>query len=1164
MSVRFVLGKPGTGKSSLCMDEVRERLKRQPNGDPLIYLVPEHMTFSTEHAFAGTPGIGGMTRLNVFSIPRLALRVLQQVGGITRTHLNGVGVSMLLRKIVEQNKGHFRMLRKAADQTGFYDLLGDTIGEFKRYCLSPDQVKAHSQALGSDNADELLLQNKLHDLSIIYRLFQQSMVGKYVDSDDYLQMAAEKLPEDAALKQAEVWVDGFQTMTPEEERVVGGLMGTCRRVTVVLGCDRVYDRQPDEFSAFRHPACLFLQLRKQAADLNVTIEPVVLKRDCLRPKTPALISLNASLGMLPIQPFHNTAGIAVTEAANRREEIERAARQVLALVRDRGYRYREITLLVRDLDTYGDLIATIFADYGIPVFLDRKKPMRHHPLIELIRSALETFGQNWRYEPVFRCVKTGLLIPAGASRQEAREALDRLENYVMACGVYGRKKWIAEKSWVYRVYRGLEEKEHSPAPWELKIEQAINRWRRRIAAPLALFESNLRAAPTVRGKCEAVYRFLIDLQIPLKLQRMAEAAAQKGRLTEAKEHGQVWRSVIDLLDQCVGGAGEERMSLELFSRVIDTGLDQLEFALVPPALDQILVGGMDRMRSVPLRAVFILGVNEGVLPAKPSESGMLSEEDRRLLEESGMHVADGEEGQMASENELILRALTLPEERLYVSYPLASENGELMKASPLIGRLRRLFPTLPVRLAPPEPRLVPESRQIAFVGTPGPTLGFLAAQIRDWRRGYPIADLWWDTYNWFTAAPPRRAAARRVLSSLFSANDEQLNPQTARDLYGDDIQASISRMERFDACPFSQFASYGLNLQERAVFELTAPDIGQLFHLAIKRMTEENMKHHRRWSDLRPEDCDQLAYHAVAQISPGLQRQILTSSGRYRYLERKLEKVMARVARVLRLHEQASGFTPISLEMPFGPGAPIPPLSFTLANGCRMEIVGRIDRVDKAEDDRRRVLLRVIDYKSGARDLSLSDVYYGLALQMLTYLDVVITNSQHWLGVQAEPAGVLYFHVHNPSLILDHKLPAEAAEREIYRHFKMKGLLLEDEDALLMTDERAKGGRSEIAPFGIKKSGGFYKGSSLAAPEEFAALQRYTKEIMKQAGEKITGGDVRIAPYKLNGRIPCTYCPFRPVCQFDRSQPGNDFRLLKKLGDRQVLEQILGKERDRR
>lgn len=1155
MSVRFILGRSGTGKTALCMEEARRKIQEDPAGDPLIYLVPEHMTFGMEYAFAATPRFGGLTRLNVYSFPRLALRVLQQQGGITRLHLDDTGIAMILRKIVRQHSTRFRVFHKAAEQSGFFELLAQTLTEFKRYCLNPEQVSEQAARLNGAPGDNQAAGDKLHDLALVYQEFNQTLSGKYVDGDDYLKLMCEKIPDTAFLQKAEIWVDGFQTMTPEEQMVVECLMETSTRLTIVAGCDRIYDRAPDQFSPFRHPALLYLNLKERAEALSVKLEPTLLKTKILRSSSAALKNINTAFGHFSREPLQETEGLKLTEAVNRREEVEQAARQLMMLVRDKNYRFREMTVLVRHLKDYRDLIETLFSDYGIPVFIDQKKSMHHHPLIECVRSALEIFRQNWRYEPVFRCIKTDLFLPTGAPVEPEREAFDRLENYVMAYGISGRKRWTASDPWDYQKYRGLEENKRPATLEEQEIRNALHRTRLLIAEPLSAFEQALRAAKTVKAQCTAVYDFLIKLAAPEKLTRLARSAEQGNRLEEAREHRQAWDALIGLLDQCAEGAGDEAMSFELFCDVLDTGLDQLEFAQVPPALDQVQVSSIDHLRAADWKAVLILGINEGVIPAKPVQQGLFSDEDRSLLEDEGLHLADGDEEQMAAENEWIYRALTLPSKHLFLSYPLASEEGDALKASPLVGRIKRLFPQLKTAIAPSEPRGLDEAAQLAFINHPRKAISSLATQIRDWQRGYPISDIWWDTFNWLTAHNEWQVLGQKILSSLFAMNNEQLSTHAARELYGESIRGSVSRLELFNACPFSQFASYGLKLRDRDVYQLAAPDIGQLFHLAIKRMTEQIMKSKQDWADLSPEACDELAETTVKNLAPQLQRQILSSTSRYKYLQHKLEQVVARVAQVMRKQAASSHFVPISLELPFGPGQPIPPLTYQLKNGCSMQIVGRIDRVDKAEEQGR-LMLRIIDYKSSSRDLNLNDVYYGLALQMLTYLDVVITYSKDWLGKEAEPAGVLYFHVHNPFLNLSEKMSSEAIANELFKDFKMKGLLLEDPDALLLMDQNGTGKRSIIAPFGVKKNGELYKDSKVATAEAFTALRDYTQKKMEQAGRQITDGNISIAPYRMKQRVPCNLCPFRPVCQFDQSQPGSSYRDLPQRPDDWLLQKI--------
>lgn len=1157
MTLRLIVGRSGTGKTHRCFSEIEEKLISNPDGPPLLYIVPDQMTFHTEYAFATLPTLAGMTRLDVYSFSRLSLRVLERLGGVTRQHLTTVGLSMILRKIVEDRKSQLKIFQKAADQRGFYGLLQQTVSEFKRYCLSAEDLKTRYQDLASDeNSDETILKDKLHDLQLVYNDFETALLGKYVDSDDYLNLAASKIPYWDELKNAEIIIDGFESFTPQELTVVLALLKTAKRVTITLTLDRIYEgTAPKDLTLFRRTAYTCTKLIEMALDDGIEIEDPIICEENHKFKYEGLRTLEHSFEKRPFVTGPVDGSIRLSEAVNRREEIEAAAREVIHLVRDEGLRYRDISVLTRDLSSYRELIETIFVDYGIPIFSDQKRTMHHHPLIELIRSSLDTILQNWRYEAVFRALKTDLMYPLGDDLHKRREEVDRLENYVLAFGIHG-EHWRSNKPWIYREYRGLDENDVAQSEREKQIQKWINGTRWQLSSPLITFEKNMKKARTVKEKAAELYHYLAGLAVTDKIENLRDRAEKEGRLDEAREHDQVWKAVIDCLDQLVEAAGNERMSLEQFAQVLDTGLDALRFALVPPALDQVLVGSIDRTRSSDIRMTFVLGVNEGILPAKPHEDGILSDEDREGLAARDVELSPNGREQLLDEEYLIYRAFTSPSERLYLSYPLASEDGGSLMPSPLVNRLEKMFPQMQPEFVSGEPYEVPLEEQLSFIVPSTRTINHTGGLLRRLQKGYPVHDMWWGVYNWMVQSPKWRDATIRRLSSRFYQNKENSLPvDMAEELYGHDIQASVSRMEMFNGCPFTQFLSYGLHLKERDIYRLEAPDIGQLFHAALKMMTEILTSQNKQWAELTKEECEALSTKVVEELAPRLQRQILLSSSRFHYLKRKLRETVSRSAWTLTRHAKASGFSPIGLELPFGPGKDLPPLQFDLPNGRKMEIVGRIDRVDKGETSHG-MLLRVIDYKSGVKELNLSEVYYGIALQMLAYLDVVLANSKKWLGEEAEPAGALYFHVHNPMLNESDKLADDAIEEKLYKQFKMKGLLLEDEEAVRMMDTGLESGDSLVIPVGFKKDGSFMSRSSVANHEQFQKLRDHVHHVMKKVGTDITDGVIDISPYKMGGRKPCQFCAFKSVCQFDQSLVENQFRVLKKEDDSVIYEKI--------
>ncbi|GGK28287.1 ATP-dependent helicase/deoxyribonuclease subunit B [Caldalkalibacillus thermarum] len=1142
----MILGRAGSGKTTFCLEEIKGKLLEDPAGSPIIYLVPEQMTFQSEYKLIRSKAVKGMIRAQVYSFTRLAWRVLQETGGLARYHLKQTGIHMLLRKIVAHEQERLHIFAKSAKTSGFIQQLEELLTEFKRYTITPELLEAQRETLLAKEElapHEVALADKLHDLYLIFKRLEAELRGRYVDSEDYLRLLAENVPRAAGLQQAEIYVDGFHSFTPQERLVLKALMGTARRVTVALTLDKVRTEVPDELDLFHMTGTTCCQLLDAARETDCEVEtPVVLPAGS-RFVNPALAHVEAHYDSRPAVPFTGRERVEVLAAVNRRAEVEGIAREILRLVRDEHYRWRDFAVLIRNQEDYYPLIETIFEDYGIPVFQDHKRSMLNHPLIELIRSSLDIIHGNWRYEAVFRCLKTELLFPVNTDRLAMREAVDRLENVALAYGIQG-ERWYRDEQWRYRLKAMLGEQGGPQKEEERQLEEELNRLRFMLVEPLRKLEQEMAQAVTIRQRCGALYRFLAELDVPRKIEILRDEAVEHGELDKAREHDQVWDAVVDLLDQMVEVTGEEPLSFDLFRQMMETGLESMRFAIVPPAMDQVLVANMEHSRFSDVKCTFILGVNDGIIPAKPQEKGIISEEEREWLTGRGIELASGSRKQLLDEQFLIYLALASPSERLYLSYPLADEEGQSLLPSVLIKRMRDLFPDLEETLILNEPNEEGEQKQLTYVNHPSKTLSYLASELQAWKRGYPVHPLWWDVYNWYMADPEWHKQARRVLDSLFYRNEaRQLSKEVSRSLYGSRLLLSVSRMEKFQSCPFSQFAAYGLKLGQRQIYRLDAPDIGQLFHAALKMMADELREKGVNWASLDREQCEELAKEAVERLAPVIQREILFSSNRYQYMKGKLQKVVGRASFILSEHARRSGFSPVGLEVGFGPQETLPPLRFTLKNGITLEVIGRIDRVDKA-DSSKGTLLRIIDYKSSHKTLNLAEVFFGLALQMLAYLDVVLTHAQTWLGTEALPAGVLYFHVHNPLVQAQGRLLRDEIEQELFKKFKMKGLLLADTEVVQLMDTTLTRGYSEIIPVALKKDGSFYSNSSVISREDFEHVRAFIRRKITEIGERLTEGEIGIHPYKLKQNTPCTWCEYRPLCQFDPSLEANQYRIL--------------------
>lgn len=1157
MSLRFLLGRSGTGKTSNMLDEIRSRLKDDPEGNPIVYLVPDQMTFLSEYKLIKTPGLAGMIRAQVFSFSRLAWRVLQETGGMSRLHLDSVGVNMLIRKIMEEKQADMKMFGRSADKQGFIAQMEQMLAEFKQYCIQPGDIEHYLAEKGAEGSG---IEDKLHDLELIYRSFEDEMVGKYLNSEDYFTLLIEKMADSPFIRDADVYIDGFYSMTPQELMIVDEMMKLCRNVTVSLTLDRPYrEYPPEDLELFRQTGNLYHQIYQAGLNNGLLIEEDTIIQETIRFKDNAgLRHLENNFAVRPARTFEEVPDVTISHAVNRRAEIEGVARDILSIVRDGDQRFRDIAILVRNREAYDDILETVFRDYGIPLFLDTKRTMLNHPLIELIRSTLETINGYWRYEPVFRAIKTELLFPLQQSNERMREQVDKLENYVLARGIKGAQ-WTSKDRWIYRRFRGLELEDRPQTDKEMRQELELNELKQLFTEPIMRLSKRLKKAENGRELCEALYLYLEELHVPEKLEKMKLEAEEAGDLASAAEHEQSWNAVVDLLDQFVELLAEQEISLKQFETIIGAGLETLEFSLVPQALDQVLVASLDLSRLDDVKTAFVIGLNEGVIPGKAVTDGVFSDSDRESLLAGGLNVAPSSKTRLLDEEFTAYKAFTTPANSLYLSYPLSDEEGKSLLPSSYLKRVRDVLPPAVDAYYMNDPSDLPAKEQVKYAANHGVALSYLAAQLQLKKRNYPIEPLWWDVYNHIIKDESSKPAAKKVLSSLFYRNKtKKLSEDTTKQLYGENILTSVSRMEMFNSCPFSHYAAHGLKLRDRQIFRLDAPDIGEMFHGALKIISDYLKEYGISWTSLTKEQCLELAKRAVAQLAPKLQNQILLSTNRHHYLRRKLEHVIGRASMVLSEHAKASGFAPIGLELGFGRNGELPPLTFTLKNGTKMELIGRIDRVDKAEEGEG-VYLRVLDYKSSEKELNMSEVYYGLALQMLTYLDIVVTHSQSLIGKEADPAGVLYFHVHNPVVKSKGMLSLDKIEEEIFKDFKMNGLVLDQTNVIQMMDTSLDSGtKSDIIPAGFKKDGSLLSASKVASTEDFSLLKNHVRHIYQDSGNRMVEGDVEITPYKLKDRMPCTFCSFKSVCQFDQSLEDNQFRNLPQKKPNDVMALLRG------
>ncbi|MCG0277326.1 MAG: helicase-exonuclease AddAB subunit AddB [Thermanaeromonas sp.] len=1141
MSLHFIVGRAGSGKTHYCLQEIRKELLAAPQGPAIILLVPEQATFQMEKALVNLPDLQGSIRCQVLSFQRLAWRVSQEVGGAARPALSDLAKTMLLRRLLKRRAKDLKILRLGAwHQPGFIRELASTLKEFKYYCLSPSKLREAATSLNLNSTHELLAA-KLHDLALLWEDMEKTLEGNTRFAEDYLEILAFNLLKAPSLKEAEIWLDGFSSFTPQEYKVLEGLLKAARRVHITLCVDPQDLETPlAEGDPFYTPKETFKKLQNLAGHLNVPLEPMTVLEQEIPPRfaeAPILAWVEKNFFAPFASPWpQEVVNLKIFSSSDRRTEVETVAREILYLARTKGYRWRDITIMVRNLNLYQSLLVNVLRDFEIPFFLDVKRPITHHPLVELICAALDTVSQNWAYEPLFRLLKTDLL-------PLSREEVDLLENYVLACGIQGFR-WLDGQPWTYQPCWVLDN--------ERETLSQINELKNKVVDLLGDFHKALRQAKSVQEITLALYELLLKLKVPEKLEEWRLEAMENGQWEEAQEHAQIWETIIEILEQLVDILGDERVDIQEYRQIIMAGLEGELLGLIPQGLDQVLVISLDRSRLPEVRAAFLLGVNEGIFPARPLALGFLKDEEREYLLEKGWEVGPSSHRRLLEEQHLVYLALTRSREFLGISYALADEEDNALRPSPIIARLKALLPQLKESSPIPEP-----------ITHPRPSLSLLAINLSKLKSGADLEPIWLEVYNWARSHPLYREILAKIIGGLFYSNQEPPLPKDiAYALYGNPLKTSVSRLEEFKKCPFSHFLKYGLKLKERQRYQFLPPDLGEFFHIALKELAAALREQHKDWKDLDLPSCQKLCQDVVEGLIPKFQNEILLSTARYRYLTHKLIGIIQRAAAVLMEQAKWTSFRTVGNEVTFGSGETLPCLRLALPQGELLEIYGRIDRLDAVRDGDN-FWIRIIDYKSRPVNFKLVDFYWGLELQLLTYLEVILTHGPLLLGGPCLPAAVLYFPVINPLIKLDeppttwegNEVAVAELEEELIKKFKMKGLLVADLRALKLMDHHLPN-PSPFLPVAFKKDGSFAARSPVLSLEQFSLLRQYLRKLLKETAQGILEGNIELSPYRKGSYIPCKSCPYQPVCGFDPLLPGNKYRLLPELKIPELWEAI--------
>lgn len=1136
MSLRFYFGPSGSGKSHRIYEEIMQRAAQEPGRNFLI-IVPDQFTMQTQKDLVMRSDRGGILNIDVLSFGRLSHRILEEVGTKEMPVLDDTGKSLVLQKIAADLKEQLPAMGSLLHKQGYIHEVKSAISEFMQYGISTqdmDKLIASAEKRGA-------LAMKLRDLKTLYRGFQDYIRDHFITTEETLDVLRRSLVKSKILPDSVVVFDGFTGFTPIQNRLIQELMRVCEEtiVTVTIGEEEDPYQMDGEQKLFHLSKKTVADLVKLAAEAEVTRgEDVFVKGGPNRfAEAPALCYLEQNLFRYQYEPYtEKQHEIHMFEALSPREEVHQTALYIRKLIREEGLTYRDIAVVIGDLEGYASYVETEFGQLEIPCFLDRTRGIVLNPMIEYIKSALQLYIRDFSYDTVFHFLRSGM---ADISREE----IDELENYVIRTGARGYRTYsrlFTRRTEEMQQGSGQEDTERA----EETLER-LNRIRQQFADTVEI----LHMAPRAKAGeyVDHLYDFLEQNQVQQKLLNYQQQFEQEGDLAKAREYAQIYRLVMDLLDQIYELLGEEEISLQEFADILEAGFGEITVGTIPQNVDRIVVGDMERTRLKQVKVLFFLGVNDGNIPKNASKGGIISDMDREFLIESGTEMAPSPRQQMYIQRLYLYLNMTKPSERLYLSYAKVNSDGKGIRPSYLIDTVRKLFPQLAVEYPQNRSRLEQiEGRQEGA--------RYLAEELREYADGTLREEERQDFYLMYRAYEADPEGRDRLTAAAFRRYKESgLSRIVARALYGRQLENSVSRLETYAACACRHFLQYGLSLQEREEFGFEVSDMGNVYHAVLENFAGKLAESGRTWWDFDENFATQAIKEAVEGYAATYGETVLHSSARNEYAITRMSRILTRTVLTLQQHLKQGSFQPDDYELSFRFAEDLDSIHVDLSEEEKMHLQGRIDRIDVSEDAEH-VYVKVIDYKSGNKKFDLAALYYGLQLQLVVYMNAAMElESRKHPDKEIVPAALLYYHIDDPTIETPVELTDEQINEQILAKLRMNGVVNSDPEVVERLDHYLQD-KSAVIPVEKKKDGSFSARSGILSREELQVVSAYVDTKIREIGREILDGKIAANPYEKGNEEACTYCAYKKVCGFDGSIPGYEKRQLEDL-DKQTLMQ---------
>ena len=1031
MGLRIIYGKAGSGKSQYIYNEINEKIKENKK----IYIItPEQFSFTAEQKLMENRK--SIIGAEVITFNRLAYRVINEIGGVIHTNLTKCGKAMLIFSILQSEKNNLTFLNKSDENI---EICMRIISELKKHAVTIEDLKKVQEKI-----ENKYLKNKLKDIILIYEKFENKIENNYIDETDLLTILAENIDKIDLLKNSEVYIDEFAGFTEQEYQAIKKIIKISNNVTITFCTDNLsLDTDPN--TDIFYPNKITYNKIISLLDKNEKIETINLEKSH-RFKNEELGYIEKYLYSTKVQKCQTNKNINLFLAKNYYSEIENVAIKINKLIKEENLKYKDISIITKNTDNYSSLIKTIFEKYEIPVFIDEKRDLNQNIIVQYILSILEVFNKNYSYESIFNYLKTGFV-------EIDENDIFRLEKY---CIKYGIKNNKFKKDFIYGKKEDVD---------------YLNELRKNIINPLINLKDKLDEEKTAKNISKQIYLFLISQNIENKINKKINKLKEENLLDLAKEYEESYKIIINILDEINLIFGEEKITIDRFIRIIKIGLKNSELGKIPATQDQVIVGDTDRSRSRKTKVVFIIGLNDGVFPSINKNQGFLDDEDRENLKTENIEIAKGTLENLYDDNFNIYKAFTTAEEKIYLSYASSDNEGKPLRSSNLIFRIKKIFPNLIEESdIIKKENLNLMNEKISYEN--------LILKINEIENGINPEKLFYILYKYYEQNKKYKDILKDNLKYINFKLNEKLKKENIEKLYGNKLNTSISKLEKYNSCPFSYYLQYILKLKEKEELKVQSFDTGSFMHDVINSFFEEINNLGIKLNSISDEEIENIINKIINEKLLNENNYIFTSTEKYKLLVQRLKRIIIKSLKYIIQSLVQSEFKLEGTEVEFGEKGKYKPIVLNLEDGKTVEIIGKIDRIDVAQDENKKYV-RIIDYKSSVKNLDFGNVYAGLQLQLITYLDAVCKIEDF------VPAGILYFNLLEQLINSNKKISEEEIEQKIRNNFKMKGLILADVKVAKMQDKNLEKGKSEIIPAYIDKTGTLSpKLSSIASQEE--------------------------------------------------------------------------------